>query len=94
MNPHRVEYNNKENITGTKLLNYGARHYDPIIGKWLGVDPMVEKYYGLSGYNYVLNNPTGFIDPDGRASDDVIITGEQAVKTVAALNTSSSLTIT
>ncbi len=64
-NPYRNEYNGKENITGSQLLNYGARHYDPIIGRWLGVDPLAEKYYGFSGYNYVMGNPIKLTDPTG-----------------------------
>lgn len=38
----------------------------PEIGRWGSVDPFVTKYPGWSPYNYVLNNPIKWLDPDGR----------------------------
>lgn len=34
--------------------------------RWLSVDPKSSKYPNASPYNFVLNNPTNAIDPDGR----------------------------
>src|SRR5690554_412943 len=62
------KYNGKEfdDLLGLNMYDYGARHYDPYSGRWIAVDPLVEKYYSISPYVYVVNNPVRFIDPDGR----------------------------
>ena len=39
--------------------------YDSNIGRWMVQDPLTEKYYSQSPYNYCVNNPVMFVDPDG-----------------------------
>lgn len=62
------KYNGKELDTenGLNWYDYGARMYDPALGRWNAVDPMAEKYYGVSPYVYCDNNPMKNIDPDGK----------------------------
>ncbi|MDD6583067.1 MAG: hypothetical protein PUF10_10405 [Bacteroidales bacterium] len=43
-----------------------ARHYHPTLSIWLSVDPMADKYPGVSPYAYCANNPVVLKDPDGR----------------------------
>ena len=65
---NRFKFNSKEEQTTGNLqyLDYGARMYDSNIGRWITQDPLTEKYYAYSPYNYCVNNPVMFVDPDGR----------------------------
>jgi len=59
------KYNEKEWQKDVKWLDYGARMYDPVVGRWWTPDPLAEKYYSTSPYSYVLNNPINNWDPNG-----------------------------
>ncbi len=50
---------------------YGARYYDPEIGRFLSVDPLASKYPGWGPYVYCRNNPINLIDPTGMADNTV-----------------------
>ncbi len=42
-----------------------ARYYDARTGRFLQTDPKAHKFLGWSPYNYALDNPLKYIDPDG-----------------------------
>ncbi len=59
-------YNGKELQEGTAYYDYGARFYDPVVGRLNMIDPLTEKTFNISYYAYGNNNPINFIDDDGR----------------------------
>jgi len=66
-NVQPYKYNGKELDTkkGLNWYDYGARHYDAALGRWLVVEPLAEKMCAWSLYAYCFNNPIGFIDEYG-----------------------------
>ena len=68
--PYR--FNAKELDGETGLYYYGARYRDPRAIPWLSVDPLAKKFPEWNPYNFCLNNPILFVDPDGRAPDITI----------------------
>ena len=62
----KYKFTEKERDVETNYDYFGARYYDSELSRWLQVDPLAEKYPGWSPYNYTLNNPLRFIDPNGQ----------------------------
>lgn len=63
-------FNGKEKVDevygDANAYDYGARFYDPRLGRWLAVDPLYKVYPGISPFAGCNNNPIIFIDPDGK----------------------------
>lgn len=55
------------------LIHMNGRIYDPTLGRFLSVDPLVQKPRSLQSYDrysYVVNNPLSLTDPSGFVSVD------------------------
>ncbi|WBV60642.1 DUF6443 domain-containing protein [Chryseobacterium camelliae] len=63
---YQYEYSGKELQQETGWNDFGARMYMSDIGRWGVIDPLAETTTKVTPYNYALNNPVMFIDPDGR----------------------------
>jgi RHS repeat-associated protein len=68
---YRYGFNGKEmdnEATGGKtgsIYDYGFRVYNPLLGKFLSVDPLFKKYPWYSSYQFAGNIPIAFVDIDG-----------------------------
>ncbi|NHN26937.1 RHS repeat-associated core domain-containing protein, partial [Flavobacterium jejuense] len=64
---YNYKYNGKELQTelGLNMYDYGARNYDPALGRWMNIDNLAEKFITYSPYHYAGNNPVSNIDVDG-----------------------------
>lgn len=68
----KLSYTGKEHDDVTGLTYYGARYYDPHLGRFMGVDPAgidPGDPFTFNRYSYGNNNPYRFFDPDGRQTE-------------------------
>jgi RHS repeat-associated protein len=72
-------YNHKELQEEIGLYDYGARVYDPVIGRWTTVDPLAAINRKYTPYNYANDNPIRNVDPDGMYSSDFKLTALTSV---------------
>jgi RHS repeat-associated protein len=80
LNKQAASTNNKLWFAGkpfdsnTGLSYMGARYYDPVVGRFMGVDPKgfdPESLHSFNRYAYANNNPYKYVDPDGHSPIDV-----------------------
>ena len=69
---YRFGFNGKEKDSDGEWGNsthydYGARIYDPNIGRWLSRDPLEYNFPWITPYAYANNNPVVLVDPDGES---------------------------
>ncbi|MBD3330566.1 hypothetical protein GF354_03470 [Candidatus Peregrinibacteria bacterium] len=79
------QFTGKEKDSNTGLIYFGARYYDPGIGRWIIADPainnfdidLIEKYnlFSISPYCYARNNPIIRIDENGYIDKRKVIAG-------------------
>jgi RHS repeat-associated protein len=64
---YNYKYNGKElqEELGLNMYDYGARNYDPALGRWLSIDPLAEIAPNKTPYHFCSNNPINRIDPTG-----------------------------
>jgi len=68
-------FTGKPQDTISGLSYFGARYYDPKIGRFMGVDPVGARagdVHNFNRYVYANNNPYRYVDPDGRAAVDTL----------------------
>lgn len=68
--PNLIErgYTGHEHLDKFGLINMNGRMYDPVLGRFLSVDPIVQSpdnSQSLNGYSYCVNNPLKFTDANG-----------------------------
>ncbi|MBQ8461899.1 MAG: hypothetical protein IJ543_05720 [Bacteroidales bacterium] len=61
-----------------RILDFGARHYDPIVPRWTSMDPMAEKYFPITPYAYCAGDPVNLVDPSGMK---IKALGNEAIET-------------
>jgi RHS repeat-associated protein len=61
-------YTDHEHLDNLGIVHMNGRVYDPVMGRFLSPDPIVQAPYdtqGLNRYAYVRNNPLRYTDPSG-----------------------------
>lgn len=64
-NPYKYQGKEHEEELGLNTYDFGWRNFDPAIARWMVIDPLAERRYDLTPYNFVQNSPMFRIDPDG-----------------------------
>jgi len=74
----------------------GGRIYDPVLGRFLQADPMVqapENIQSLNRYSYVMNNPLNATDPSGYVWVTLVVMALKAIAASAAVSSAVATAI-
>ncbi|WP_462386841.1 RHS repeat domain-containing protein [Acidovorax sp. Q11] len=66
---NKLWYAGKQLDPNTGLSYMGARYYSPVVGRFMGIDPVEfqeDNVHSFNRYAYANNNPYKYVDPDGR----------------------------
>jgi len=69
--PFRFTGKELDRLNSLNMYDFGARQYNPVTAHWDRMDPLCEKYYSMSPYNYCGNNPVNMIDVNGLKPDSI-----------------------
>jgi RHS repeat-associated protein len=73
---HSQWFAGKQADVETGLSYFGARYYDPVVGRFMGIDAVTfheENLQSFNRYAYGNNNPYRFVDPDGNQAVEAIL---------------------
>lgn len=89
-------YTGHEHLDNLGLVHMNGRVYDPVLGRFLSPDPVVQAPYdtqGLNRYAYVRNNPLRYNDPSGFCFNTHPAADQQAAQCVQNIVISGSVGI-
>lgn len=80
--------------TDTIINNFNFMEIDNLgkeqPARWLSVDPLADRYPGWSPYNYTINNPLRYVDPNGK---DIYIRGDQSEEAKSEVEAGTNFTV-
>jgi RHS repeat-associated protein len=74
--PYKFGGKELDRSNGLDFYDFEARSFDPSLMRFTMMDPLAEKYYGISPYVYCNNNPINRIDPNGMDDYSVNLKGQ------------------
>lgn len=88
--PYQFNGKEKETVFDLNWYDYGARWYDPQIGRWFNTDPAEQV---ASPYDFCGGDPIANVDPDGRSFHRWLAQNEQSIVTAAVAVGGIALTV-
>ena len=91
---NRYGYNGNEVQPELSLMDFNARFYSPMLGRWFQPDPKAEFQYSFGQYNGIHNNPINLNDPNGDIAPAIWAAIMYAMETAAETGVDIALGIT